>query len=100
MRHPDTHRLIKARSANVDKQQIKDTVRDFIVTQFLPGEDPENLTDDTLLVSDGILDSLGSLKLVAFLDETYGITVEAHEVDVDHLDTLDLIAEMVLEKRA
>jgi len=92
--------LIKARSANVDKQQIKDTVRDFIVTQFLPGEDPENLTDDTLLVSDGILDSLGSLKLVAFLDETYGITVEAHEVDVDHLDTLDLIAEMVLEKRA
>jgi acyl carrier protein len=83
----------------VDKQQIKMTVRDFIVTQFLPGEDPESLTDDTLLVTDGVLDSLGSLRLVAFLDETYGITVEAHEVDVDHLDTLDLIAQMVLDKR-
>ena len=82
----------------MDKQQIKNTVRDFIVAQFLPGEDPESLTDDTLLVTDGVLDSLGSLKLVAFLDETYGITVEAHEVDVDHLDTLDLIAQMVLDK--
>jgi len=84
----------------VDKQQIKMTVRDFIVAQFLPGEDPESLTDDTLLVTDGVLDSLGSLRLVAFLDETYGITVEAHEVDVEHLDTLDLIADMVIEKKA
>jgi acyl carrier protein len=83
---------------NVDKIQIKKTVRDYIVAQFLPGEDPETLTDDVLLVTDGILDSMGSLKLVAFLEETYGVSIEAHEVDVDHLDTLELIASMIVEK--
>jgi acyl carrier protein len=82
----------------VDKNKIKEAVRDFIVAQFLPGEDPESLTDDTLLVTDGVLDSLGSLKLVAFLEETFGISVDAHEVDVEHLDTLELIAQMVVAK--
>jgi acyl carrier protein len=83
---------------NVDRIQIKKTVRDYIVAQFLPGEDPETLTDDVLLVTDGILDSMGSLKLVAFLEETYGVSMEAHEVDVDHLDTLEMIASMIVEK--
>ncbi len=82
----------------MDKNQIKMTVRDFVAAQFLPGEDPESLTDDTLLVTDGVLDSLGSLKLVAFLEETFGVSIDAHEVDVDHLDTLDLIAGMIIEK--
>ena len=67
--------------------------------QFLPGEDPETLTDATLLFSDGVLDSLASLKLVSFLEERFGVKIEAHEVDVEHLDTLDSIASMVISKR-
>ncbi len=84
----------------MDQNEIKRIVRDYIAAQFLPGEDPESLTDDIKLVSDAILDSLASLKLVSFLEERFGISVAAHEVDVDHLDTLDSIAAMVGAKRS
>jgi acyl carrier protein len=83
----------------LDSDQIRLIVRDYICAQFLPGESPENLTDDTKLVSEGVLDSLASLKLVAFLEEKFGIKIEAHEVDVDHLDTLSAITSMVDAKR-
>jgi len=73
-------------------------VKRHILDRYLPGEDPVNLTPTTALVSGGILDSLGTLDLVTFLEETFGIQLEAHEVDPDRLDTLDRITELVHSK--
>lgn len=81
------------------KDEIASEVRAYIAAEFLPGESPEAILPDTRLVSDGILDSLASLKLVSWLEERYGVSIAAHEVDVDHLDTLGLIADLVLSKR-
>ena len=45
---------------------IKGPIKDFIMNEFLPGEDPNELTDSTPLISGGILDSLGDIaRLVA-----------------------------------
>jgi acyl carrier protein len=77
---------------------IKDVVKSYILKEFLPGEDPNELTDSTPLVTGGILDSLATLKLVSFLEEQYGITVQAHEADVEHLDTVQNIAALVRSK--
>ncbi len=82
----------------MERQDIVDTVRNFILTQFLPGEDPEELADDTPLVTTGILDSLATLKLVTFLEQEFDITVEAHEADASNLNTVDLIVALVDSK--
>jgi acyl carrier protein len=81
------------------RDEIKRDARAFVAAQFLPGESPDSIGDDTKLFSEGILDSLASLKLVSWLEEKYGVQIEAHEVGVDHLDTLELIADLVLAKR-
>lgn len=77
---------------------IRDAVREYILTEFLPGEDPQALTDSTPLITGGILDSIASVKLVSFLEERYGIRFEAHEVSVDFLDSIDRISETVERK--
>jgi acyl carrier protein len=77
---------------------IKSTVRDYILKEFLPGEDPALLTDDLELISGRILDSLATLKLVAFLEETYHIQFAAYEVGVDNLNTISQIARFVESK--
>ncbi|MCC7547518.1 MAG: acyl carrier protein [Burkholderiales bacterium] len=79
-------------------EQVKRAVKDFILKEFLPGEDPANLTDDLPLITTGILDSIATLKLVLHLEEKYGITLEAHEADKEHLDTLDKITALVAGK--
>lgn len=80
--------------------QIADTIRQFILTRYLPGESPANLRDDTPLRSSGILDSLATLGLVSFLEQEYNIEVEAHETDVDNFDRIQDIAAFVERKRA
>lgn len=78
---------------------IRETVRRFIIEEFLPGESPDRVTDRLPLITGGILDSLATLKLVAFLEETYRIQLEAHEVGADNLDSIQAIARFVQEKQ-
>ncbi len=78
---------------------VASTVKAFILDRFLPGEDPANLSRTTPLISGGILDSLATLELVGFLEQSFGIELEAHEVDTDRLDTLERIEALVTTKR-
>ena len=77
----------------------KEKVKQFILEQFLPGADPEELTDTTTLISGGILDSLATMKLVTYIEQTFGITVQAHEADEDNLGTLRDIERLIQSKR-
>jgi acyl carrier protein len=78
--------------------EIREALRAYILPEFLPGEDPADLKDDTPLITGGILDSIATLKLVSFVEEKYGIEVAAHEADVEHLNTISDISELVLSK--
>ena len=77
---------------------ITDAIREFILSEFLPGEDAANLTATTPLITGAILDSLATIKLVAFLEERFKITIQAHEADADHMDTLTEITKLVTSK--
>lgn len=74
-------------------------VKQYILDEFLPGEDPANLDEATPLVTGGILDSLATLKLVSFLEQEFGIKVASHETGQKYLNTLDAIANLVKSKR-
>lgn len=78
---------------------IVNTIRHFIIDEFLPGADPEELTETTPLIAGGILDSLATMKLVTFLEDTYHIEVQAHETDEDHLGDLATIRDFVKAKQ-
>ncbi|MCA9784728.1 MAG: acyl carrier protein [Calditrichaeota bacterium] len=74
-------------------------ITEYILNEFLPGEDPSVLTGDVELISGRILDSLATLKLVTFLEDTYKVQFEAHEVGIDNLNTIDRIVDVVREKQ-
>ena len=84
----------------MDQETIKATVKNFILNEFLPGEDPAALTDTTALVTTGILDSIAVLKAVTFLVNQFGITIEPHEAVVENLNTLSDITRLVISKKA
>jgi acyl carrier protein len=78
---------------------VRQKLRTYILTEFLPGESPENLTDDTPLRTSGVLDSLATLKLVGFVEESFGIELEAHETGVENFDRIQDMAALVERKR-
>ena len=78
---------------------MKDTIRDYILREFLPGESAANLADDTPLRTSGILDSMATLNLVSFLEQTFGVALEAHETGIDHFDRIQDIAALIARKQ-
>lgn len=77
---------------------MEKVLRSYILEKFLPGESPEELTDSTPLVTGGILDSVAALELVAFLEERYGFEFQAHEVNVENINTISDITRFVRSK--
>ncbi len=80
-------------------QEIRQVIQSYIIDHFLPGEDPAELTDATPLITGGILDSIRTLKLVVFLEDRFGVTVEAHEAGVENLDSVGQISRLIAKKK-
>jgi acyl carrier protein len=78
---------------------VSKTLHDYILKEFLPGEDAAELNASTPLITGGILDSISTLRLVTFLEDQFGITIEAHEAGVERLDSIERIEALVAEKR-
>ena len=85
-------------SAAQTPEELEMFVRDYILKEFLTPEDADDLTASTRLISDGILDSISALKLVAHLEEEFDVEFESHEVNADRLDTITQIVELVQTK--
>ncbi len=77
---------------------IEQTVKGFILREFLSEENPDQLTDATPLLTGGILDSIATVKLVVFLEQQYNIEIQPHETVVDNLETIRQIAAFVRSK--
>lgn len=79
---------------------MEEEIRQYILSEFLPGEKPSNLRDDTPLRTSGILDSVATLRLVSFVEEQFGIEVEAHEASVENFDTIQSIIAFIQSKKS
>ncbi|HMF02535.1 MAG TPA: acyl carrier protein [Terriglobia bacterium] len=84
----------------MNSEDIKSTIKTFILTEYLPGEDPAALTDTTPLMTTGILDSIAVLKVVTFLENQFGIVIQPHEAVVENLNTLSDIERFIVSKKA
>ncbi len=74
-----------------------DKVREFIIEDFLFG-DHEQFKDDTSFIASGIIDSTGILELIAFLEETYGITIADEELIPENFDCVKNISDFLERK--
>ena len=79
---------------------VRDKVRAFILEEILPGESPENLHDDMPLRTSGLIDSMGTIRMTAYLEQTFGISSAAHETGVENFETVDSICAFVTGKLA
>ena len=95
-----THTIRTSRPNNITMTpQIKDIVKDYILSEFLPGESADSLDDSTPLITGGVLDSVATIKLIAFLEERFGVQIEPHEMNADYLNSLPDIAKLVSSRQ-
>ena len=78
--------------------EIKATVRQFILHNYLRGAQSQSLQDTTPLITTGIIDSIGVIDLLNFLESQFGIEFMPAEIDRYHLDTVEQIHRIIREK--
>jgi len=78
--------------------EITQQVREFVIANFLFGQDDGKLQDHQSLLESGIIDSTGVLELVTFLEERFSIGVADRELLPENLDSIQSVARFVSRK--
>jgi acyl carrier protein len=76
----------------------KQEIRGYIAEHFLPGG--QGLEDTTPLISGGLIDSIGMLGLISFMESRFGVEFMPRDVDAHTLDNVNLVAALIERKLA
>jgi acyl carrier protein len=68
-----------------------DTIKQFVIDEFLPDVSVNELDADHDLLADGVIDSLGLLKLIAWLEDRFDLSVDDSALDPDNFRTVAAI---------
>lgn len=82
-----------------DRSDIHSRLERFLLSE-LSAADRERIVADEDLLAAGLLDSLGVLQLTSFLEESFGISVDADDVVADNFRSIDSLIDLVLRKMA
>ena len=75
---------------------IEDTLTQFVAQELLRGRVTVEPEDN--LLGEGMVDSLGMLRLVAFIDERFGLKVPPGEVTIENFRSIEVLTDYL--KRA
>jgi acyl carrier protein len=75
------------------------TITKFVVEEFLPDVPAESLAADYDLLSGGVIDSLGLLKVIAWLEDRFDVVIEDIEIAPDNFRTIAAITAFVQNAR-
>jgi len=70
-------------------------IKQFIVDEFMPDVPAEELEADFDLLTGGVVDSLGLLKVVAWLETEFDVAVDDSELGPESFRTVAAINEYV-----
>jgi D-alanine--poly(phosphoribitol) ligase subunit 2 len=79
----------------MDPADIRQTIRGWLLSEVLPGEEPGNLSDDLNLRDAGVLDSVSTVQLVDLLENRFGVEVGVDEASIGNFATINRLVEYI-----
>jgi acyl carrier protein len=75
---------------------IQEQIKNYIVTQFAFDHSTLEPADD--LLNQGIVDSIGILQLVTYIEETFHIQINDDEITPENFRSLSTLTNFVMQK--
>jgi acyl carrier protein len=76
-----------------------DAIKKFVIDEFLPDVKASELDIEHDLLADGLIDSLGVLKLIAWIEEQFDLAVGDDDLDPDNFRSITAIDTFIDESR-
>ena len=80
-----------------DVKENRATIRKYIIDSFIK-EDNAQLNDEFSFIEEGVIDSVGVLELVAFIEMSFHIRVEDEELVPNNLDSINKLVTYIESK--
>jgi acyl carrier protein len=74
----------------------RESIIEFLDTEL--GVESEEVSDDTELLSSGLVDSLAVMDLVTFVSQEAGVKVRSSDITLDNFNTIPGILHFTLDK--
>jgi acyl carrier protein len=75
--------------------QVAERIRDFLIDEASWDGGRAELTDELPLIENHVIDSMGLLRLVAWLESEYGVTIDDTEVVPSNFGSIEKIAKLL-----
>ena len=82
---------------SLDRTSTKQQIREFIA-EYGSKKAVTGIADDESLLTRNVVDSLGVFRLIAFLEETFPLTIEDTDIVPENFETINLIDDFVARK--
>jgi acyl carrier protein len=79
-------------------EAVETQIRQFIIQHF-PSARRAELGSQEALLENGIVDSLGVLDLVSFMEQAFAITISDDELLPENFQTIERLAKFIENKR-
>jgi len=76
----------------------KEVIEKFIVDEIMLADSSTKIDPDESLISNGVLDSLGLLRLIAFIEEQFNMEVEDGDVVPDNFQSLNVMEKFLSDR--
>ena len=80
---------------NID---IKNQLRDFIITDILKDKNYKLDFSDTL-ISSGLIDSFSLVNIAVFIEKEIGISIPDSELTIETMDTIESMYQNILKNK-
>ena len=76
----------------------RERIREFILSDLVTDGKDETIQDDDSLIASGVIDSMGIINLLGFVEEKFSIEISSDELLPENFETLSTITDLVNRK--
>ena len=78
--------------------EIESQIQSYIAQNLLFSGTEFNYSNDDSFLEEGIVDSLGVMELVSFVEDQYGLKVNDYEITPENFDSVNKLSKYVRQK--
>jgi len=79
--------------------ETREMVKQYIIENFLFGDTDPLQSDSMSLLDEGIIDSVGVMELVAFLEQDFELAIDDKDLIPENLDSVDNLVAFIGRKQ-
>jgi acyl carrier protein len=79
-----------------DLYRIKEEVKEFVLDTSYVSDN--NVNDETLIFEQGIMDSMGFISIIGFIEDNFSVTPSTEELIEENFESINAITNFIQRK--